>query len=169
MTDQPANHTAPPAAPPPEPAGERTVKTNALMPKGEGNGLTAIAALLAAEALGRAPKTVRAALVIFDSARVTMEGDTGEAKVTVRFRRVEPLLQSDYPQAEKLVRRALESRNGQAQLPLELETDLELAFGGLSFDTPPDPDAPDTEPDPGDPDTEEPDGDDEGDGPADPF
>ena len=107
------------------------VKRNAVLPKGEENGLAAIAPELTAEAAHRRPKRLRAAIVIFDARRLAIDSDTGEEVVTVRFRRVEPLLGEDLGAAEKLLRRALESRSGQTTLPLELEDEIRATFEAL--------------------------------------
>ena len=120
------------------------VKTNALMPNGDENGLSAIAADLAAEGKGIKPPRLRAVIALVDCRRVTVDADTHEEVATVRFRRVEVLLPADLPAAEKLIRRALEYRSGQATLPLELEDDLEAAFRDMvDADSPDDPDRPD--------------------------
>ena len=117
------------------------VKTNALLPKGEENGLADIAGVLVAEGAGRAPKRLRAAIVIFDTKRVGIESDTGEENATVRFRRIEVLLATDLGQAEKLIRRSLEARSGQTTLELELEDEIRQAFDSMANpDSPEDPD-----------------------------
>lgn len=117
------------------------VKRQSLLPKGEDNGLEALAAVLADEGAHRTPKRLRAALVIFDAKRVTIDSDTGEEQVTVRFRRVEALLADDLPTAEKLLRRALEKRSDMDVLPLELEDEIEQAFRDMTApDSPDDPD-----------------------------
>ena len=108
------------------------VKTNAILPKGEENGLADIAGVLVAEGSGRAPMRLRAAIVIFDTKRVGIESDTHEEMATVRFRRVEVLLASDLPTAEKLIRRALETRSGQTTLELELEDEIRQAFESMA-------------------------------------
>jgi hypothetical protein len=107
------------------------VKRNAVLPKGEENGLSAIAPELVAEGAHRRTKRLRAAMVIFDARRVAIDSDTGEEIVTVRLRRIEPLLGEDLPAAEKLLRRALESRSGQTTLPLELEDEIRATFEAL--------------------------------------
>jgi hypothetical protein len=105
------------------------VKTNAMLPRGEGNGLADIATDLIKE-----PKRYRAVIGIVDCRRVSTDSDTGEQTATVRFRRVEPLLASDLPAAEQLIRRALESRSGLEQLPLDLEDEIHQAFAGLDVE-----------------------------------
>jgi hypothetical protein len=125
--------------------GDRTIKTQAKMPKGAHNGLTQIAEQLAAEHEGRAPQRMRAALVIFDTLRVSVEKD-GSRVVTVEIRRIEPLLDQDLGEAEKFIRRSLGARMGDQQLPLDFEDDLEGAFGGHDFDNPPGPDEDDNDP-----------------------
>lgn len=108
------------------------IRTNALMPSGEENGLAAIASELAAEGRGDRTPRLRAVIALVDCRRVTTDADTHESIATVRFRRVEVLLPADLPAAEKLIRRALEYRSGQATLPLELEDDLEQAFRDMA-------------------------------------
>jgi hypothetical protein len=112
------------------------VKTNAIMPKGETNGLASIASELVAEGRGDSPPRLRAALVIFDCRRVSIDADSKEETATVRFRRVELLLPGDLPAAEKLIRRALESRSGQEVLELELEDDIRQAFDAVADEPP---------------------------------
>jgi hypothetical protein len=105
------------------------VKTNAMLPRGEPNGLADIATDLIKD-----PKRFRAVIGIVDCRRVTTDSDTGDQAATVRFRRVEPLLASDLPAAEQLIRRALESRSGLEQLPLDLEDEIHQAFAGLDVE-----------------------------------
>jgi hypothetical protein len=119
------------------------VKTNAILPKGEENGLAPLAGELVAEGAHRRPKRYRAVLGIIDTKRVGIDSDTGDEVATVRFRRVEVVLGSDLAEAEKLIRRALEFRTGQATLPLELEDELEQAFREIVID----PDDPGKDPD----------------------
>jgi hypothetical protein len=119
------------------------VKTQAVLPKGEENGLADIAGALVAEGSGRAPKKLRAVIAIIDTKRVGIESDTGEENATVRFRRVEVLLTVDLGAAEKLLRRALEARSGQTTLELELEDEIRQAFEQMANpDSPIDPDEP---------------------------
>lgn len=119
------------------------VKRNALLPKGEENGLAAIARELVNEGTGRAAKRFRAVIAIVDCKRVNVDSDTGDEVATVRVRRAEVVLGADLPEAEKLIRRALEFRTGQATLPLELEDELEQAFKEMQID----PDNPGADPD----------------------
>lgn len=124
------------------------VKRQALLPKGEANGLAVIADRLADEGTGRVPAKMRAALVIFDAQRVTIESDTHDELTTVRVRRVEVVLPGDLPEAEKLIRRALESRTGEPVLPLDLEDELEATFREMAApDSPDDPDVGPADPD----------------------
>jgi hypothetical protein len=117
------------------------VKNTAVLPKGETNGLHAIAGALADEGAHRQPKRLRAALVIIDPKRVAIDADTGDEIVTVRFRRIEVLLAADLPAAEKLLRRALEARSDETVLPLELEDEIRAAFEAMAEpDSPEDPD-----------------------------
>jgi hypothetical protein len=114
------------------------VKTNALLPKGEENGLADIAGALVAEGTNRSPKRLRAVIAIVDTKRVGIDSDTGEEVAQVRFRRVEVLLAVDLGAAEKLLRRSLEARSGQTTLELELEDEIRQAFEQMQDPTSPD-------------------------------
>ncbi len=143
------------------------VKSNAILPKGDENGLYAIAADLISDR-----KRFRAVIAIVDCRRVNIDSDTGEETATIRMRRVEVVLPGDLAAAEKLMRRSLEKRTGATTLPLELEEEIEQAFRDLPDEEPgeelpfePGPDSPQ----PGEtPETNEP-GDDEPEMPPDPF
>lgn len=110
------------------------VRTNALLPHGEDNGLASIAGGLADAAMGRIPGRAWAVLGIVDCRRVAVDADSGDEVATVRFRRVEVLLPEDLPAAEKLIRRALEHRSGATTLPLELEDEIRQAFADMTPD-----------------------------------
>lgn len=99
------------------------VNTRALLPKGEPNGLAAVA-----DHLLKDPLRLRAALMVFDLKRGTTEYDQDDTLVTVRIRRVELLLPQDLNAAEVMIRRALEDRSGQTTLELELEDEIRKAF-----------------------------------------
>lgn len=124
------------------------VKTNAILPRGENNGLASVARALADEATGRAPKKLRAVLGIIDCRRVAVDADTGEEIATVRFLRLEVLLACDLGGAEQLIRRALEYRSGETTLPLELEDEIRQAFADMA--APDTDDSDDTDDDTGD-------------------
>ena len=114
------------------------VNRNALLPKGEENGLAGIARELIDD-----PKRYRAVIAIVDCKRVAYDNDTGSEIATIRVRRAEVVLRGDLAAAEKLIRRALEFRTGQATLPLELEDELEQAFKDMPApDSADDPSAP---------------------------
>ena len=116
------------------------VKKQALLPRGEENGLASIAADLAKD-----PKRYRAVIGIVDCKRSGTDYDTNQEDLTVRFRRIEVVLRGDLSAAEQLIRRALEFRSEQATLPLELEDELEATFKEMQID----PDAPGVDPDEG--------------------
>jgi hypothetical protein len=125
-----------------------TVKTNAVLPKGDANGLYAIAGELIAD-----QKRYRAVIAIVDCRRVTIDSDTGEEAATIRIRRAEVVLPQDLGAAERLIRRTLEHRLGQTTLPLDLEDEIEEAFRDLELAEPEQPELPGDDDDP-DPDTE---------------
>jgi hypothetical protein len=116
------------------------VKTLSIMPKGDTNGLTAIAGELAAEVRGDRPQKMRAVIALVRPRRAAIDVD-GTETVTVEFLRVERLLAEDLPAAEKLLRRALETRSGLTVLELDLEDAIREAFAEMSNpDSPEDPD-----------------------------
>ncbi|MBO0816566.1 MAG: hypothetical protein J2P30_15670 [Actinobacteria bacterium] len=139
------------------------VKTGALLPSGEENGLQWIAGELVEEGALRRPKRLRAVLGIIDARRVNVDSDNGQELVTIRFRRVELLLPGDLPAAEKLIRRALEARSGQTTLPLDLEDEITQAFAEMADpESAVDPDEPiDLVPGPGGGDGDQEDGEDQ--------
>lgn len=118
------------------------VKNLAILPKGEANGLAAVADYLLKE-----PLRLRAALVLFDLKRGTEDYDQHDIVATVRIRRVELVPEADLAAVQQIIRRALEFRSGQAVLPLELEDELEAAFRDMVVD----PANPGADPDEGDP------------------
>jgi hypothetical protein len=99
------------------------VKKQALLPRGEENGLASIAA-----ELHKDPKRYRAVIGIVDCKRGAIDCDTDEEQLTVRFRRIEVVLKGDMGAAEQLIRRALEFRTDEPVLPLDLEDELEATF-----------------------------------------
>ena len=121
------------------------VKRNALLPHGEENGLAAIAA-----DLHKDPRRYRAVIGIIDCKRGSVDFDTSQEELTVRFRRIEVVLRGDHPAAEQLIRRALEFRTETAVLPLELEDELEATFREMeapdSADDPAEPGGPSDDP-----------------------
>src|SRR5215831_16635650 len=111
------------------------VKSLAMLPKGEANGLSAIA-----DDLIKEPNRLRAALVVFDCKRGTEDYDVHDTVVTVRVRRVELVLAQDLDAVEQMIRRALEFRSGQTTLELEQENEIRKAFEDMAQpDSPVDP------------------------------
>jgi hypothetical protein len=110
------------------------VKLMGALPGGDNNGAAAIGADLIKE-----PHRMRPMIAIVDCRRVAIDSDSGERTATVRIRRIEALRPDDLGAAEKLMRRALESRTGATVLPLDLEDEIAAAFAEF------DPDADDDE------------------------
>lgn len=119
-----------------------TVRPNASLPKGEENGLYAIAGELIADR-----KRYRVVIALVDCSRVMSDSDTGVEAATIRIRRAEVVLPDDMPAAEKLLRRSLEHRTGQTTLPLELEDEIEQAFRDMQPELPEDTEEPEDPPD----------------------
>lgn len=100
-------------------------KLNASLPKGEGNGLTALA-----RDLIDSPHDVQVVIALVDCKKVITDNDDGTIEPVARIRRIEVVTQEDKDLAAKMLRRALERRTGKTVLPFDLEEDLRSAFGG---------------------------------------
>jgi hypothetical protein len=94
-------------------------KLNTALPKGEGNGLGAIARKLIDD-----PHDVHVVIALVDCKSTTTDNDTGEIVPTARIRRIEPITDDDREVAAKMLRRAMERRTGKTVLPFDLEEDL---------------------------------------------
>lgn len=105
------------------------MKMSGTMPKENRNGLAARAATLLND-----PEALHVAIVIFRTSKITEDVETGEREPTVRMARVEPVLPQDAKQAEKLLRRALENREGVTTLPIEIEDEITEAFREATID-----------------------------------
>lgn len=93
------------------------------LPKGDANGLDPIVSALVED-----PRGMHVVLAIVDCKKITTNADTGEVVPTIRVRRIEAILTEDKPLAQRLMRRALETRSGRTTLPMSLEDDLIAAF-----------------------------------------
>jgi hypothetical protein len=101
------------------------------LPRGDGNGLDALARKLI-----DSPRDVHVVIALVDCKKVTSDHDTGEVEPTARIRRIEAVEdRGDRDIAAKMLRRALERRTGKAVLPFDLEEDLRAAFGNIDPDT----------------------------------
>ena len=107
------------------------VKLSSGLPKTETtNGLSMIA-----EQMTSQPEMLHVAVIVFDTSKVTIDTDTGDAIPTARIRRVEPITRiADKQRMHTLVNRAFEERTGKTVLPLALEDELRAAFGGEPSD-----------------------------------
>lgn len=100
------------------------------LPGGDANGLTAIARQLIDN-----PHDVHVVVCLVDCKKTTTDNDTGEIIPTARIRRVEPISGDDLALAQKMMRRALETRTGKTVLPFDLEEDMRSAFGNVDPNT----------------------------------
>lgn len=101
-------------------------KLSPALPKGDGNGLDAIARELVDE-----PHGLHVVIAIVDCKTIVVDNDTNEHEPTARLRRVEVIRGDDKEHAQRMMRRALEARTGQTVLPLDLEDELRAAFGDI--------------------------------------
>jgi len=76
------------------------------------------------------PGTVRVGIVFYDVATIKITPATGARVPTVQLRAFEPITPSDdVEEMRRLLRRSVERRTGQTELPLPLERELEKLFG----------------------------------------
>lgn len=100
-----------------------SAKIGSSLPKGDANGLGPIVRDLIDN-----PHRFHVLLAIVDCKKVATDHDSGEVIPTARIRRIEAVLPVDLKAAEKLMRRALETRAGRIMLPLDMEDELTAAF-----------------------------------------
>lgn len=100
------------------------------LPGGDANGLVALA-----RELIDSPHEIHVVVALVDCKKITTDNDNGEVIPTARIRRIEPISDEDKPLAQKMLRRALETRTGKTVLPFDLEEDIRSAFGGVGPET----------------------------------
>ena len=105
-------------------------KLASALPKGEGNGLDAIARELIDN-----PHDIHVVVALIDCKKITTDNDTGDVEPTARIRRIEPITEGDRDVAAKMLRRALERRTGKTVLPFDLEEDMRASFGNFDPST----------------------------------
>lgn len=93
------------------------------LPKGEQNGLASLEA-----AFVKNPMKPRPVLAIIDVAKIVDNVDTGEVEPQLRILRIESICPEDADLVEQLMRRAIETRVGMTQLPIDLEDEITAAF-----------------------------------------
>lgn len=103
-------------------------KLAASLPKGDANGLGAIASELVAD-----PQQIRVALVLLDVGELATATDDGTVTAKVRIKRIETIRNNeDAFVLRKLLQREFERRTGQTVLPFDLQQDVEDAFEGFT-------------------------------------
>lgn len=105
-------------------------KLTSALPQGESNGLGTIA-----HDLVEHPHKLHIAVVVLDCKSVTVDNDSGATIPTARIRRIEPIGPQDRELAVQMMRRALETRTGQAVLPIDLEDEISAIFAGIDPET----------------------------------
>jgi len=75
------------------------------------------------------PQNRHLMLAIIDCSRITTDTDTGMREPTARVLRIERVHPQDVPEVERLVRRALEHRQGDTVLPIDVEREIESWLG----------------------------------------
>ena len=101
-------------------------KLTASLPKGDGNGLDALARQLI-----DTPHDVHVVIALVDCKKITTDNDDGTVEPTARIRRIEAISEEDREVAARMLRRALERRTGKTVLPFDLEEDMRAAFGNV--------------------------------------
>jgi hypothetical protein len=101
------------------------VKLVAKLPDEEGNGLMAVAEQMVRAKSG----TMFVAIALVDCKDVNLNKDTGEMEPRGRIRRIEVVTGfDDVKEAERLLRRATDKRQGRGVAPLDLEVALDQVF-----------------------------------------
>jgi hypothetical protein len=113
------------------------ISLSGALPRGDANGLAPIV-----KSLIRDPEHVHALLVLADTTKLVTHVDTGETIPVLRIRRIEVIRDADMKEAERLIRRSWEQRNGDTVLPLEMEDDLKLIFDSVTEPEPEKPEQP---------------------------
>ena len=102
------------------------ISLSGALPKGDANGLGPIV-----KSLIRDPEKVHALVILADCNKLVTHVDSGETVPVLRIRRAEVIRDQDLKEAERLVRRSWEERNGEMVLPLEMEIDLKSIFDAV--------------------------------------
>lgn len=98
-----------------------TIRLASGLPEGDKNGLPSIA-----DALVEDPKGLHVAIVLLDAGRLITSVDDDSTLPVARIRAIEPIAQGpDADELRRLLRRAVEKRTGQTELPLDLERALD--------------------------------------------
>lgn len=104
-------------------------KFSGTLPKGDANGLNALA-----NQLLKNPKGTHIIVGVIDVKTITTDVDTADQQATVRFRRVESIAPQDADHAVRMMQRAAERRTGATMLPIEIEDELQELMQNLDFD-----------------------------------
>jgi hypothetical protein len=105
------------------------VKLAGTLPAGDANGLAAIAADAADD-----PRQLRVVIAIVDCKELRTSVDVGDVVPVLRIKRIEALAPEDLKAGRQLWRRAHERRTGRQSLPIDLEEQIEEAFGADQAD-----------------------------------
>jgi hypothetical protein len=105
-------------------------KLTGALPKGQANGLPAIARQLVDK-----PDDKHIVIAIIDTKKIVTDIDSGDAEPVCRVLRIEPIEGDDKEQAAQILRRSLEQRTGQTVLPLDLEDEITDALGNVDLET----------------------------------
>jgi hypothetical protein len=99
-----------------------TAKFSGALPKDSRNGLGMLSAAMTTN-----PEAVHVVIALVDCSKITTDVDTGDIIPTARIRAIEGFIAgtADAKEVRRLWRRAYERRNGQVELPLELERALD--------------------------------------------
>jgi len=99
------------------------VKLKATLPPNDRNGLVSVA-----PELTRHPHELIPVIAYVDCETTTIHEDTGERVPTARIRRIEPIPAKDRAAARRLLTRAIQQRTGRAELPADVQQEIDLAF-----------------------------------------
>lgn len=74
------------------------------------------------------PRKPVVCLTVLDGSRVTTDIISDKQEVFARIRMLVPLAGEDLDEVEGLVRRAIQEREGQQELPLDIHDEIDLVF-----------------------------------------
>lgn len=94
------------------------------LPKGDANGLDE----QFRARMVKDPHQVHVVVALLDCSRVVRDVDNGVVQPTARICRVEVVTGDDAADMQDLLQRVFEQRTGKAELPLDLQLDVDKAF-----------------------------------------
>lgn len=83
------------------------------------------------ERLLKDPRSPVVCITVLDGAKVTLNTLTNAREVMARIRLLTPMHPDDHEHVESMVRRAMQARENQLELPLDVEDEITMILGEL--------------------------------------